>query len=449
MAIIASVLARIKSDPFVLLGGPQAINDHFERWGHVWRERVFDPATTLCLFVHQILAGNVAINDLRHLLRWDFAPSSYCEARERLPLEALGRLVDDVSGDCLRSLRSFTTDAGSFFGRRVHLADATTVTTPDEPALQDLWPQPSAQRRGCGFPMIKLLGLLDLATGLIVHVTMMGLNCHEMSQLAGLHARLLPGDVLLADRGFCSFSHLFLLGQMSVDAVFRVHQRRIVDFAPRRPSRRTSRTNVPSSRFVRKLGNEDQLVEWIKPVNKPVWMSPQQFTALPAVLRVREIGYRIVERGRRTRRVLIATTLLNATRYPRQEIARLYGLRWQIETTWRHLKQTMRMDQLKCKTPGGVMKELLIYMLVYNLVRSAIVLAAGRQGVSIDRISVIDALRWMNCRGADWRPALIVNPSRSGRWSPRVKKRRMKEYDLMMRPRGQYAEPSDRKDVAT
>src|SRR5438132_2966168 len=88
MAIIARTLARIKSDPLVLLGGAEAVNDHFARAGHLWRERALDPATTLYLFVRQILAGNAAITHVRHLAHLAFAPSSYCEARQRLPLEA-------------------------------------------------------------------------------------------------------------------------------------------------------------------------------------------------------------------------------------------------------------------------------------------------------------------------------------------------------------------------
>jgi len=446
MAIIASALARIKSDLPAILGDAAGINEQFLEHGHVWRDRCFDPATTVKLFIRQILEGNVAIAALRHLVGWDFAQSSYCEARQRLPLAAVAGLVDRVSCDCIQSIQSCLGETRTFFGRRVHLADATTACLPDTAALQKLWPQPAAQKPGCGFPMIKLLGLLDLATGMIVHMTLMCLNCHEMSQLAGLHGRLCPGDVLLADRGFCSFSHLFLLGKMQVDAVFRMHQRQIVDFTPGRASRgkKTKRykRGMPSSRFVSKLGKEDQLVDWIKPANKPDWMSPEQFDTLPATLRVRELAYQIVERGRRTRRVIIATTLLDAMRYPKREIAKLYGLRWEVETNFRHLKQTMKMDQLRCQSPDGIVKELMIYLLVYNLVRSVMALAADRQNVPIERISFIDALRWLRSGGEGWTPKLIVNPVRSGRWCPRVKKRRMKEYDLMVRPRHTYKQPS-------
>jgi hypothetical protein len=453
MAIISRTLSRIKSDPLAKLGGAEAVNEQFRKQGHAWRGCPLDPAATMGLFVRQILNGNVAISALPHLAGRKVAESSYCEARTRLPLKGVAALVEKVSSDCITTIRSCVQDAGSLFaGRRVHLADATTVTLPDEPALQRLWPQPAAQGPGCGFPMIKLLGLLDLATGLILHVTLTCLNCHEMSQLAGLHGRLSPGDVLLADRAFCSFSHLFYLLKLQVDGVLRLHQRQIADFTPGRAARKKGKKkyqrDVPSSRFVRTLGDEDQLVEWIKPANQPVWMTAAQFAALPATLLVRELRYRIVERGRRTRTVTIATTLLNATRYPKAEITKLYGLRWEIETCFRHMKQTMKMDQLKCKTPDGVMKELLVYLMVYNLVRSAMVLAAQRQDVPPGRISFVDALRWLcNC-GDGWTPTLIVNPLRPGRWSPRVKKRRMKEYDLMMRPRHTYKQPSDGEGLA-
>jgi hypothetical protein len=447
MAIIASALARIKSDPPAILGGASAINEHFLQHGHVWRERHFDPATTLKLFIHQILAGNVAIAALRHLVGWDFAASSYCEARQRLGLIALAGLVERASCDCIQSIQScLPQQTRTFLGRRVQVADATTTCLPDTPALQKLWPQPAAQKPGCGFPIIKLLGLLDLATGMILHMTLMCLSCHEMSQLAGLHGRLCAGDVLLADRGLCSFSHLFLLGKMQVDAVFRMHQRQVVDFTPGRGSRGKSskryKRGVPSSHFVRKLGTEDQIVEWIKPAKQPEWMSAEQFDALPVTLLVRELAYQIVEHGRRTRRVIIATTLLDAVRYPKHEIAKLYGLRWEIETNFRHLKQTMKMEQLKCQTPDGIVKELMIYLLVYNLVRSVMALAAARQNAPIQRISFIDAVRWLGSGGKDgWMPLLVVNPVRCGRWCPRVKKRRMKEYDLMVRPRHTYQQP--------
>ena len=450
MAIVTSALARIKCDPLAMLGGAELVNDCFAQSGHVWREKVLTPAVTIKLFIVQILHGNVAISALRHLSQVDVADSSYCDARGRLPLAGFAAMISTLCS----IVTQCSEDPGRWRGRRVVMADATSTITPDMPALQEQWPQPSAQKDGCGFPLVKLLGLLDCATGMF-------------SQLSGMHAALCAGDVLLADRGFCSFAHLAMLAKYSADAVFRMHQRQIVDFTPhrrhrgkadcgkKRRARGTGKARpargIPASRFVRRLGQEDQIVEWIKPKPRPTWMTPAHFAALPETLTVRELRYRVIVLGHRTRVVTIATTLLDPMRYPKREIAELYGIRWEIETNFRHLKTTMKMEQLKCQSVEGCLKELMIYVLVYNLVRAAMLLAAQRQGVDdANRISFIDALRWL---ASAWKeragliPRLRVNKRRQGRWAPRVKKRRMKEYDLMNRPRHAYAQPTEVTEV--
>jgi hypothetical protein len=157
-------------------------------------------------------------------------------------------------------------------------------------------------------------------------------------------------------------------------------------------------------------------------------------------------------KGVRTRVVTVATTLLDPTRYPKREIARLYGLRREIETNFRHLKTTMRMEHLKCQSVDGVLKELMVFVLVYNLVRAAMALAARRQDVAdANRVSFVDTLRWLcallAADAAGAMPELIVNPRRPGRSCPRVTKRRKKEYDLMNKPRSQYAETSNASEV--
>ena len=440
MAIVSSTLTRIKSDPLLPLGGADRVNELFAQAGYVWRDRLLNPATTLGLFILQVLHGNTAITHLRHLCRIAVCPSSYCDARARLPLAAMGSVIETLCRECITSTQSVTT----WIGRRVLIADGTSCTTPDTPALQSLWPQPAAQKPGCGFPLVKLLALVDLATGLIHQVSVFSQRLGEMSQTAAMHAMMRAGDVLLADRGFCSFVHLVMLALKNIDAVFRMHQAQIVDFTPHRARRgrdhKRHQKGRPTSRFIRRLGAEDQLVEWIKPLKKPGWMCQQDYDQLPATLTIRELRYRITLPGRRTRIVTIATTLLDPTRYPKRAIAKLYGLRWEIETNFRHLKQTMKMDQLKCQTPDGVMKELLVFMLVYNLIRAAMCAAAG-DGVDPNRVSFIDTVRCLCSTRVRALTVLIVNPLRINHWSPRVRKRRMKEYDLMTKPRSQYMQP--------
>jgi Transposase DDE domain len=457
MAIIAATLRRIKSGPLALLGGAERVNECFTQAGHAWRDCVLDPATTLAMFVLQVLNGNTSMAHLRLLSGGRCAESSYCEARKRLPAAGVAAVVEQLSCDHIRCNQNDS----RWLGRRVLMTDGTTAAAPDTPELQELWPQPSGQKPGCGFPIIKMLALMDLASGMVLQLTIMCRKVHEMSQLAGMHGMLLAGDVLLGDRAFCSFAHLHLLLKMSVDAVFRMHQRQIVDFTPNRPHRGKSKNKgtkrkrggtkpkpgVPTSRFVKKLGDQDQLVEWTRPESWPVWMTFAQFLSQPPTLLIRELRYQITIKGYRTREVTIATTLLDPMRYPKRQIARLYKLRWEIETNFRHLKTTLKMEHLKCQSADGVIKELMVFALVYNLVRTAMIKAAQSQKVAdANRISFIGALRWVITLLPAVQhpvPLLVVNPTRPNRTHPRVKKRRMKEYDLMNKPRCKYAEPTE------
>src|SRR4051812_47450048 len=161
MAVIADTLAKIKRDPLSILGGAERVEQCFKDAGHVWRECVLTPARTMKLFILQVLNGNTAISHLRHLSDVDVADSTYCDARARLPLAGVAAVTTAVQlscegGRCIE-------EAATWLGRRVLMTDATAVTTPDTPPLQALWPQPGAQAKGCGFPAVKLLALMDLA----------------------------------------------------------------------------------------------------------------------------------------------------------------------------------------------------------------------------------------------------------------------------------------------
>jgi hypothetical protein len=286
----------------------------------------------------------------------------------------------------------------------------------------------------------KILALFDARTGLLLEVAAAPLRTHEMSRLRTVHPGLKPGDVLVGDRGVCSYAHLVMLSEGGVYAVFRVHQRQIVDFTPNRPHARrggkTPSTGLPRSRWLRRLGVFDQVVEWFKPEERPEWMSEEDYAALPETLIVRELRYDVGRPGFRTRTITLATTLLDAELYPREALAELYRTRWQVELNFRHLKTTMKMDVLKCMTVEGVLKELTVYAIVYNLVRVVMIEASIRQGVAVDRISFVDALRWLaEASPGDDLPVLTVNPDRPNRFEPRAKKRRPKQYDLMRKPR--------------
>jgi hypothetical protein len=366
-----------------------------------------------------------------------FTGEAYAQARARLPLELFERLLTSVCS----TLATCRDESARWLGHRVWMLDGSGCSMPDTAELQAAFGQPGQQAPGCGFPVAHLLTLFHAGTGLLQKVLVAPLRTHDMAGVQAMHTELEVGDVVLADRGFCSYGHLALLAQAGMHGVFRVHQRMAVSFRIGRmhtpgsgPYRKLR--GLPRSRWIKWLGRRDQWVEYFKPKQRPSWMKAEDFADLPASLVVRELRYRILRPGYRTREVTLVTTLVDPVRYPAEELAQLYADRWQIETNLRHLKQTLSMDVLRCKTVAGVHKELRMIALAYNLVRLVMLRSAKLRNIPVDRISFIDALRWLSEGGAG--PALdhlALVPNRPGRVEPRVLKRRLKEYALMQRPR--------------
>jgi hypothetical protein len=404
--------------------------------GHTWRDCTLTPVAVIHWFLIQVLHGNTALNHVSLLANRAFTDAAYCLARARLPL----RVFQAVLAALIKALVPDTQARGLWRGHRTFLIDGSSFSMPDTPELQEQFGQPGAQRPGCGFPVAKILALFHAGTGLLMEVTAAPLRSHEMARAFEVHPALRPGDVLIGDRGFCSFAHLASLAGRGVHAVLRMHQRQIVDFTPGRPHARpgakSAAKGLPRSRWLRRLGALDQVVEWIKPVDRPEWMTADQFAALPESLVLRELHYDVGRPGFRTRTVTLVTTLVDGAAYSLEALAELYGIRWRVELNLRHLKTTMGMEVLRCKTVDGVLKELTVYAIVYNLVRVVMLEASNRQGVEVERISFIDALRWL-CEAApgDELPQLVVNPDRPGRVEPRVVKRRPKQYPRMTKPR--------------
>ena len=402
-----------------------------------WRERTLNPVTTIQLFFVQILHGNTACTHLRHLTKLNVTASAYCQARMKLPLAVFEQLLRSVS----TALQREALDEGRWLGHRTFWADGSSCSMPDTPALQKHFGQPGKQLPGCGFPVAHLLALFHAGTGLVLQILAAPLRTHDLSEVVGLHPELRPGDVLVADRGFCSYAHLALLVQAGVHAVFRMHQKHLVDFTPGRPhveprTRGKGHKGQPRSAWLQQLGEHDQRVHWLKPLAGPQWMDEEQFAHLPERLEVRELQYRVHRKGFRVTKMTLVTTLLDATLYSVEALAQLYYARWGIETNFAHLKTTMGLDVLKCKTVDGVLKELIVFALIYNLIRLVMSQAARRQQVDIDRISFIDAARWLAAvRDDEPLSLLVVNLHRPSRYEPRVRKRRPKQYPLMQTPR--------------
>ena len=430
--IIAGAVARLKDEvqrflsvPFVTLLACEL--------GLVWKATPLAVPNLVAWFARQIIGGNLSMPELARLAGSRFTPEAFCTARGRLPLELLQALLRRI---CATGARQVAAAADLLWkGHRLWHLDGSSFSMPDTPELQARFGQPGAQRKGCGFPVAHILCLFDAASGLIQECILSPMRTHDLAHAGALHPQMRRGDILIADRAFESFAHLALLLGQGLHLLSPVHQRRKVDFV--RSQRRTGKRRQRIERQrLRRCGRCDQIVRWLKPQDKPQYLSQAQYDALPETIDVREIKRNVrLATGQRLTLVVI-TTLLDAQRYPAANLLELLQGRWQIEVNLRHLKTTMKMEILRSQTAAGIEKELWMFLIVYNLVRLLMLEAAARQEVPVRRISFADALYWV--RHGDLHgemPALLVVPERPGRIEPRALKRRRHKYRLLRKPR--------------
>ena len=439
VGMMTEALRHIKAELAALLDAPMMLALCREV-GSQWRPRLLDPATTVPLFLVHILPGNTACRHLPHLAGQRFTAAAFGQARTRFPLVVWPQWLRRTAAVCEEAPHA----EGRWRGHRTFLVDGSSFSRPETPALPEDCGPPSGQRPGCGCPVAHVLALLHAGTGVLLEGLAAPWHPHDMAQVAGCHATLRPEEVLVGDRAFCACAHLARLRHQGLHAVVRVPQTQMVDVPPSRPHTtpkpRAAQKGRPRSRWLRQLGVTDPLVAWGKPVRPPVhppaWLTPELFAALPETLGVRALRYRGAQAGCRTQRGPLVTTLLEAEQDPADALAALYRGRWQAETTLRHLKQTMGLDVRHCQRLAGSMQELTVFALVDHLVRVVMLAAAQRQGVALERISVVDAVRWLSTvRPGEPLPSLVVNPHRPDRVEPRAVKRRPKPYPLLTKPR--------------
>jgi Transposase DDE domain len=405
---------------------------------------IYTPLVTLTTFLFQILSDDHSCrNAVARLRAWrvaeglppcSLATGGYCRARRRLPESLLPRLVRAIAG-CLQE----RAPAGWLYhGRPVVIVDGTCVSMPDTPENQKAYPQHCHQKRGCGFPMARIVVLLSLATGAMMDLAVApwsGKLTGEHALLRGLRHRLRRGDILLGDSYYSSYQEVAALLGMVVDVVMRQHGGRPSDF-----------------RRGQKLGREDHLVEWQRGRQRRSWMSLLEFHQLPRSLVMRELRVRIDKKGFRTRQFVVVTSLLDPLEYPAEELAGLYRARWHAELDIRTVKVVMQMDVLRCKTPEMVRKEIWAHALVYNLLRAVMAEAAHHRGVQPRSLSfqgarqVITGYRSELARASESRAEVLradalaaIAEERVGerpdRYEPRARKRREKMYPRLKIPR--------------
>jgi len=395
------------------------------------RNRIFTLPVIFWAFLAQVLTRNAACRDALAGVQASRAAQrkappaddtgAYCKARQRLPLailrnifNAVGAWIDQRCDGQLPLLNN----------RVVRVIDGTGASMPDTKQNRAKWPYAGNQKKGCGFPVIKLVGLFCLRSGRMIKHAFASWKQSEHTLARQLVGWVKKGEVLLADCGFCGWGLIALFQRKGVDVVMRTHHRRKA-----------------------KAG----IHTWKKPRRTSAW-GKTLWRELPEQLRMRVITFNVNIKGWRTKRVSLCTTLLDAETYPDEAIIELYLRRWRIELFYRDIKVTLGLDVLRCKTPAMVEKEILMQAIAYNLVRALMLEAAMTHGVSLDRLSfkgTVSRMReWARCMNQNAERATrrmldellqaIADdpvPLRAHRSEPRAVKRRPKSYQLLTKPR--------------
>jgi Transposase DDE domain len=257
-------LAKSSQFPITNLLSAADVDKALAAEGYSFRERIFSPVITIWIFLGQVLdADHSCRQGLLRFVAWLSAhgrkpcssqTGAYCRARQRLPEGVLRRLVQTKGGQ----LQEQSPRPWRWFGRDVKIADGTTVSGPDTGANQKAYPQPRAQKRGLGFPIVRLVVIFSLSVGTVLDAAFnpyLGKETGETGMLRTLMYSLKRGDVLLGDRYFANYWLIALATLLGIEVVFRQHQLRKVDF-----------------RKGRRLGKNDHQITWTKP-QRPKWMS--------------------------------------------------------------------------------------------------------------------------------------------------------------------------------
>lgn len=423
-----------------------------EDFGNPKRLRLFFPTRMFWLFLFQVLSSDGSCREaLYKFLSWlatekgklaSVGTAAYCKARAKLPLKVLKKL----SGQIAQGVAGGEMEAGFWRGRKVKVIDGSSVSMPDTSKNRQAWPQPKASKPGCGFPVMRIVAIFSLASGTLLELAKGNLHDHERTLFRKLWRSLKPGDVALADRGFCGYADFFQLAKRGVDCVMRKHQRRSV-----------------GSAVLKKIGENDYLMEWFKTPAGPDWLTEKQWKDMPDKIIVREIKVITAVKGFRTQTITIASTLTDPVAFPARAFAELYLRRWEVELYLRDIKITMGMDILKCKTPQMVEKELWMRVIAYNLIRAVMRESAVTYKLPMERLSfkgTLSALRqWGttlslphtdDIRRHSLYEAMLYYiaqdtvPFRPNRAEPRARKRRPKNYQLLNKPRRLFKETPHR-----
>jgi hypothetical protein len=446
---IAESFFASKGLPFDTLLSEEKIVDIFSKHNSLFAANgIYSTAVVLWAFLGQVLRdGKEASCQFAVSCIIDFcllnnrtAPTQdtgvYCVAREKLSERALREL----SGEVANQLEAAADDSWLWKDLHPILIDGFNFTMPDTPENQAVYPQSKSQEPGIGFPIARAVAIVSLATAAVMNVAIgpyAGKETGENALLRTLLSTLKPNNIAVMDRYYCSYMMLALLLNQGTHSCARKHHLRISDF-----------------RRGRRLSKHDHIIIWTRPP-RPQWMSEELYAQIPETLELREVRFNIIVPGRRTQSLDIITTLVDADEYTKEDIAELYGFRWNVELDIRSIKSNLNLGHVRCKSPQMVRRELWTMILAYNLIRSTAASAALLHGKQPRQISFTSTCQFVL---SSW--SLIANGSvessqlvefslrklkeiaacvvgnRPGRIEPRVlKRRRDNAYPLMNKPR--------------
>lgn len=282
---------------------------------------------------------------------------AYCRARDKVTEGVVRRLAEGVASRA----EAAVPEEWRWLGRTVHMVDGSTMSMPDTEENQAEYPQSSSQAEGLGFPIMRVLAIISLATGMVRGLATgpySGKETGETALLRTLLHLLHPGDVVLADRYHGGWFMLALLQHLGLGFVVRLHHLRTADFSSGR-----------------KLSTGDHVVAWKKP-QKPEWLDQETYDSLPAELEVREVLVHVAIPGFRTESLVVVTSLLDPQEVSAKAIGDLYRRRWRVELSLRDIKSMLELDVLRRGTPERVRQELWTGLLAYNLIRQSMLQSA-------------------------------------------------------------------------
>jgi hypothetical protein len=422
-----------------------ALDEH----GVKFRDRLFNPVTTIWGFLSQVLSEDKSCRDavsrvIAHRAASGLEPcsphtASYCDARARIPTGVLR----DLAKRTARQLQEGLPDGWKWNGRDVFIADGSHVSMPDTPENQEAYPQVYNQEPGIGFPLARVAVLLSLASGAchdLAIAAYAGKGTGETTLLRQMYGSLSPGDVIVADALFDDYFLIWELRQRGVDVVARAQYQRVG-------------TQTVQSR------PDGDVIVWQRP-NKPHGMPGEQYRTYPKSQTMRQVSIDARDKDNRVEQFKVVTTILDAS-IDGGQIGGLYERRWEGELDIRSIKSVMKMDVLRCKTPEMVRKEIWAHLLAYNLLRTVMAVAAAESDVEPRKISFKGAKQAVTAFAPkieavppEGRAALIDAllmtvayhrvGDRPGRWEPRARKRRPKPGNRLMQPRATAKLPQNR-----